>query len=139
MMNKKKLSLALVVAGVLIGECLFAQQLFTAPMGVQTYSFRRSIGSDPAKVLDTIRSMGITEIESGSGRMAPEEFRKLCDERGISIPSTGAGYDQLVNKIDSVIYRAKALGAKYVMCSWIPHTTGSFNFENAKKAVDDFN
>jgi len=25
------------------------------------------------------------------------------------------------------------------MCAWIPHTNGSFNFENAKKAVEDFN
>jgi sugar phosphate isomerase/epimerase len=83
--------------------------------------------------------MGFTEIEGGGGRMAPEEFRKLCEQRGISIPGTGVGYDQLVQKTDSVVYRAKALGARYVMVSWIPHTTGSFNFENAKKAVEDFN
>ena len=64
--------------------------------------------------------MGITEIESGSGRMTPQEFKKLCDERGISIPSTGAGYEELVNKTDSVVLKAKALGAKYVMVAWIP-------------------
>ena len=71
--------------------------------------------------------------------MSPEEFKKLCNERGISIPATGAAYEELVNSTDSVIYRAKALGAKYVMTAWIPHKTGSFNFENAKKAVEDFN
>ena len=71
--------------------------------------------------------------------MSPQEFKKLCDERGISIPGTGAGYEQLVNGTDSVIYRAKEMGAKYVMTAWIPHKTGSFNFENAKKAVEDFN
>ena len=125
----------------LLNEIASAQKsLYTAPFGVQTYSFRRSIGKEPAKVLDTIKMMGITEIEGGaSGGLTPQEFKKLCDDRGITIPSTGAGYDQLVNNTDSVVYRAKALGAKYVMCAWIPHTTGSFNFENAKKAVDDFN
>ena len=113
--------------------------LYTAAFGVQAYTFRRSFPIDVAKTLDTIKRMGFTEIEGSGGNASLEEFKKLCDERGISIPSTGAGYDQLVNKTDSVVYRAKALGAKYVMCAWIPHTTGSFNLENAKKAVGDFN
>ena len=105
-----------------ISEFASAQKpLYTAPLGVQTYTFRRSIGTDPAKVLDTIKKLGFTEIEGGGGRMHPSEFKKLCDERGINIPSTGAGYEDLVNKIDSVVWRAKMLGAKYVMCAWIPH------------------
>ena len=117
------------LVGSLFTDTAIAQKpLFTSPFGLQTYSFRRSIGKDPAKVLDTIKMMGITEIEgAASGGLTPQEFRKLCEDRGISIPSTGTSYDQLVNKTDSVVYRAKALGAKYVMCAWIPHTTGSFN------------
>lgn len=113
--------------------------LYTAPFGVQAYTFRKSFPIDIAKTLDTIKMMGFTEIEGSGGNISPQEFKKLCDERGIGIPSTGAGYEQLVNKIDSVVYRAKALGASYVMCAWIPHTKGSFNLENAKKAVVDFN
>lgn len=136
----KKSFLQLLLAVLFFVDTAVAQKpLYTAPFGIQTYTFRRSIGADPAKVLDTIKMMGFTEIEGGGGRMHPADFKKLCDERGISIPSTGASYDDLVNKIDSVIWRAKTLGAKYVMCAWIPHTTGSFNLENAKKAVTDFN
>ena len=71
--------------------------------------------------------------------MAPEEFRKMCEERGISIPATGTGYEQLVKDPQGVADRAKALGAKYVMTAWIPHKNGAFNFENAQKAVEDFN
>ena len=119
--------------------CVAQKPLFTAPLGIQTYTFRRSIGRDPAKVLDTIKMMGFTEIEGGGGRMHPADFKKLCDERGISIPSTGGGYEDLNNKIDSVIWRAKILGAKYIMCSWIPHQDGVLTFENAKKAAEDFN
>ncbi len=130
----------LMLAGSLFTDTVIAQKpLYTAPLGVQTYTFRRSIGNDPAKVLDTIKKLGFTEIEGGGGRMHPAEFKKLCDERGISIPSTGAGYEDLVNKIDSVVWRAKTLGAKYVMCAWIPHQNNVLTFENAKKAVDDFN
>jgi sugar phosphate isomerase/epimerase len=92
-----------------------------------------------AQTLDIIQKMGFTEIEGGGGNMHPAEYKKLCTERGLSIPSFGLSYDQVVNHPDSVIWRAKIFGAKYVMVSWIPHKTGSFNFENAKKAVEDFN
>src|SRR6187455_1890799 len=137
---KKSFFLLMLACSLFTDAAIAQKQLFTAPIGLQTYTFRRSIGKDPAKVLDTIKMMGITEIEGGGGGgLTLQEFKKLCDERGISIPSTGAGYDQLVNKTDSVVYQAKTLGAKYVMCAWIPHKTGSFNLENAKKAVADFN
>lgn len=138
---KNKITLfGLLAAMTLCHEIVLAQKpLFTAPLGVQTYTFRRSIGNEPAKTLDTIKMMGFTEIEGGGGRLAPAEFRKLCDARGLSIPSTGASYEQLISKIDSVVYRAKALGADYVMCAWIPHADGVLSFENAKKAVEDFN
>jgi sugar phosphate isomerase/epimerase len=113
--------------------------LYTSPLGVQAYTFRKSFPNGVAATLDTIKMMGFTEIEGGGGQLSPEEFKKLCDERGISIPSTGVGYDQLVKDPAAVAARAKALGAKYVMCAWIPHTKGAFNLENAKKAVEDFN
>jgi len=135
----KKSFLLLIITGLLYVDVSAQKPLYTAPLGVQTYTFRRSISTDPVKVLDTIKMLGFTEIEGGSGRMHPSEFKKLCDERGISIPSTGAGYEDLVNKIDSVVWRAKMLGAKYVMCAWIPHQNNELTFENAKKAVEDFN
>jgi sugar phosphate isomerase/epimerase len=136
----KKILLILLPAILILSETGLSQKpLYTAPFGVQTYTFRRSIGNDPAKTLDTIKAMGFTEIEGGGGRIAPEDFKKLCDERGISIPSTGADYGQLVRAPDSIVMRAKALGSKYVMCAWIPHENGVLTIENAKKAVEDFN
>jgi len=71
--------------------------------------------------------------------MAPEEFKKLCDARGISIPSSGAGFEQLQKSPDSVAMRAKAYGSQYVMCAWVPHQKGAFNINDAKKAVEVFN
>jgi sugar phosphate isomerase/epimerase len=135
----KKNFLLFIITVLLYVDVTAQKSFYTAPLGVQTYTFRRSIGTDPAKVLDTIKKLGFTEIEGGGGRMHPSDFKKLCDERGISIPSTGAGYEELVNKIDSVVWRAKLLGAKYVMCAWIPHQNNVLTFEDAKKAVEDFN
>ena len=139
---KKIASALLTVAILCIGTFAYAQKgtpLYKAKFGVAPYTFRKSFPNSVPATLDTIKMLGFTEIEGGGGRMSPQEFKKLCDERGISIPGTGAGYEQLVNGTDSVIYRAKEMGAKYVMTAWIPHKTGSFNFENAKKAVEDFN
>jgi sugar phosphate isomerase/epimerase len=111
--------------------------LYTAAFGVQAFTFRKSFPQGVAATLDTIKMLGFTEIEGG-GR-DPEEFKRLCDERGIRIPATGTGYEQLVKDPQAVADRAKTLGAQYVMCAWIPHKNGSFNLENAKKAVEDFN
>src|SRR5687767_11602893 len=131
--------LAFLLVGFLSQTGLAQKPLYTAPLGVQAYTFRKSFPIDVAKTLDTIKMMGFTELEGGSGKLTPEEFRKLCDERGISIPSTGASYEYLVKYPDSVVYKAKILGAKYVMCAWIPHTKGAFSLENAQQAVADFN
>lgn len=135
----KKL-IVLVSLLLLCNEIMVAQKpLYTAPLGVASFTFRRGFANDVAATLDTIKGMGFTMIEGGGGKMHPAAYKKLCDERGLTIPSFGASYDMVVNKTDSVIWRAKIFGARYVMVSWIPHTNGSFNFDNAKKAVEDFN
>lgn len=119
---------------------VFSQGLYTAKFGIQTYSFRNSFPKGVPQTLDTIKSFGITELEGNAPEgMTPQEFRKLADERGLSIPSTGCGYDELVKDPKKVAETAKILGAKYVMTAWIPHERGKFTLENAKKAVADFN
>lgn len=143
----KKLITFVIVSVVLLiqHEPVIAQEsgepLFTAELGIQTYSFRNIFPEKGVEAtLDIIQEMGFTEIEGGPpGGMDPEEFRRLCEERGITIPSTGAGYQQLVDNPEAVAARAKALGARYVMNAWIPHETGNFNIENAQQAVEDFN
>lgn len=113
--------------------------LYTAPLGVEAYTFRKSFPVDVAATLDTIRLMGFTELEGGGGRMPPEEFKKLCDARGISIPSMGVSYEFLNKYPDSLAFMARQLGATYVMCAWIPHKNNVLTYEDAAKAVNDFN
>jgi sugar phosphate isomerase/epimerase len=140
--------LTLLVAGLAIVMAGFTEALaqkkgkplYTFPLGVQAYTYRAHFPKDVAGTLDRIQSLGITEIEGGAPKgMTPEEFKKMCDARGISIPSTGASYEELVKSPEAVAKRAKTLGADYVMVAWIPHQRGNFTLENAKKAVEDFN
>jgi sugar phosphate isomerase/epimerase len=139
-MKKYSLFILLFFALPFLYETASAQKkLYTSPFGVQTYTFRNSFPHGVAETLDSIKAMGFTEIEGSAGNMPPEEFKKLCDERGLSIPSTGTGYEQLVKDPAAVAANAKALGATFVMTAWIPHARGAFNLDNAKKAVTDFN
>ncbi len=112
--------------------------LYNAPFGVQAYTFRFSFPKGIAATLDSIKAMGFTEIEGDGGKMAPEAFKQLCNERGITIPGTGADYSELEKDPAAVAAKAKALGSKFVMCAWIPHQ-GAFTLDNAKKATEVFN
>src|ERR1700743_674413 len=96
--------------------------LFTSPIGVQAYTYRDSWGKGVAPVLDTLKSLGITEVEGpGPKIVSPEEFKTLAAARGITIPSIGADYNMLKTDIYDIIGLAKTFGATYVMCAWIPH------------------
>lgn len=112
--------------------------LFKDDFGIQAYSFRNYFPKDMIGTLDRIQEMGITKIEGDGGRIPPEEFKKLCAARGISIPSTGAGFEDLVNDPMSIVDKAKKLGSKFVMCAWVPHE-GDFTLNDAEKAINVFN
>jgi sugar phosphate isomerase/epimerase len=112
--------------------------LYTSPLGIEAYTFRVGFAKDPVSTLDTIQRLGFTEMEGNSAGLPLAEFKTLCEARGIEFVSLGAGYDQLVKAPDSVARQARILGAKFVMCAWVPHK-GLFNIDDAKKAVADFN
>jgi sugar phosphate isomerase/epimerase len=131
----------LILLALTAGTTTIAQnkRLYTAPLGIESYTYRNSFPKDIAKTLDTIQQLGFTEYEGGNYDMPAAEFKKLCSDRGIKIISTGADYGELVKSPESVAHTAKSLGAKYVMCAWIPHKNSGFTLENAKNAVGVFN
>ncbi|MEY2794032.1 MAG: hypothetical protein RJA76_2024 [Bacteroidota bacterium] len=136
---KKSFFLGLLFVG-LLSLAAQAQKLYTYPIGAQAYTFRNHFPKDPIKTLDIIQGMGITELETGGVKgMTLEEFKSQCEKRGISIPSTGVNFDDLEKDLSQVIANAKILGAKYIMCAWIPHKGTDFTFEDAQKAVKAFN
>jgi sugar phosphate isomerase/epimerase len=140
-MNKYLTCVLLICVLLLTSVFLFAQRekpLYTAPLGIEAYTFRVGFSKDVISTLDTIQQMGFTEMEGNSAGMPADHFKLLCDARGINLISMGVGYEQLIKSPDSVAEQAKILGAKFVMCAWVPHAA-IFNIENAKKAVEDFN
>jgi len=119
----------------------FAQSgkpLFTHPFGVQAYTYRNSFPNSVTATLDTIQSLGITEMEGPNPKNStPEEFKKLLAERHIKMTSIGADYGLITKNPEEVVKQAKFWNVKYVMVAWIPHGK-EFTLDDAKKAVADF-
>ncbi len=114
--------------------------MFQVPLGIASYTFRNHWENGVEETLDIIQSLGFTEFEGGApAGVSPEDFKQMCAERGITIPSTGTGFEQLEKDPQAVADRAKALGASYVMCAWIPHKVGQFSKADADRAIQVFN
>lgn len=116
-----------------------ATPLFPQAPGMVSYTYRSSLQKNMAATLDTIKSLGIKDMEFSNlfGKTAAE-IRKLLDERGMFCSSFGVSYDDAVNKTDEVAQNALKLGAKFVRVAWIPHDP-PFSLNHAQKAITDFN
>jgi sugar phosphate isomerase/epimerase len=147
-MNIVNYSGRIAVAGLLLaalqGEELLAQTakpLFPQAPGMQTYTYRRGMKTNPAASLDSIKALGITDLECGvfSGKTAAES-RKMLDERGMRCSSFGGGYDALQDpeKLREIGRNAKIMGAEYIMVAWIMKKP-PFTLDDAKAAVTNFN
>ncbi|MBK0378251.1 sugar phosphate isomerase/epimerase family protein [Mucilaginibacter segetis] len=138
----KKLTVPLCLLAVLaMADCTSEKQkpLFEAPLGVQAYTYRASFPNSVSATLDTVKNLGITEMEGPNPKnISPEEFKKMLDERHITMPSIGIDYNAIVTNPDSAIHLAKTFGSDYIMVAWIPHGD-TFTIDDAKKAVTDFN
>lgn len=116
----------------------FGKTLKNTP-GMVSYTYRKSFQKDIPATLDTIKALGITNMEFSNlfGKTA-REIRSWLDERGMKCTSFGVNYPDLMSKTAEVAENAKTLGASYVRVAWIPHD-GPFTLETAKQAIEDFN
>jgi sugar phosphate isomerase/epimerase len=116
-----------------------SQSLFTAPIGVQAYTYRASFSARPEAVLDSVKALGITQMEGPNPKGVDiYKFRQMLDKRGISMPSIGVDYDMLVKEPLEAVRMAGILGSQFVMVAWLPHGK-TFTIDDAKKAVAGLN
>ena len=117
-----------------------AQSVPPATVGLQLYSFRDQFKTDVPGTLAKAKAMGFREVEvAGTYGMPPAAFRQLLTANGLKPISTGASFEELESNVPNVIATAKALGVKYVMCAWIPHSADLFTKGDADRAIDVFN
>jgi sugar phosphate isomerase/epimerase len=122
-----------------LGKAEAQKPVFPQAPGMVSYTYRNSFKNNVAATLDTIKALGISDMEFSNlfGQTAAD-LRKLLDERGMKCSSFGVGYPDLQTKLAEVGQNAKTLGAQFVRVAWVPHK-GPFTPELAKQTVDDFN
>ena len=104
-------------------------------IGLQLYSLRNQFKTDVPGTLAQIKSWGIHEIEGGGTYGLPmDEYKKLLAQNNLKMVSIGADFQKLADDPQAVLDEAKAFGAKYVMCAWIPHNGDNFTIDDMKKA-----
>lgn len=97
---------------------------FKAGLALQLYSLRQRVKKgDVEGALALTRSFGFTEVEGN----APEgttaaAFAAQLKSHGLSAMGSGVDFGALTAAtLDRAIADAHTLGAKYLMCAWIPH------------------
>jgi sugar phosphate isomerase/epimerase len=138
---KKIITLVVIILVALNAKAQSLGKYLEDKIGMVSYTYRKSFQKDVGATLDTIKFMGVTNMEFSNlfGKTAAD-LKKLLDERGMRCTSFGVGYEDLMNKTDEVGKNAKTLGASFVRVAWIPHDNAAgFTIDNAKKTVADFN
>ncbi len=119
---------------------LIAIPLSAQEVGLQLYSLRNQFKTDVTGSLDIIQSWGITKLEGGGTYgMSMEDFKKELSLRNMEVVSVGAGFEDLEKNPQKVIDNAKAFGATYVMCAWVPHDDNKWDLEETQHATEVFN
>ena len=87
-------------------------------LSFQLYSARNFLPWD--KVLSTLATLGYTQVEGFGGVYeAPETFRDLMGENGLTMPSGHFGIDAMENDFDGVIARCETLGIRSIFCPYL--------------------
>jgi sugar phosphate isomerase/epimerase len=132
--RREFLKLSIGAAGGLSAARLLASE--RRPLGVQLYTVRQEAERDLPAVLEAIRKIGYTEVETYwdiYGHPAAE-LRRMINDHGLNVPSGHFNYDGLESKIDY----AKSLGVEYVICPMLPESMW-FTLDGYKRAADRFN
>ncbi len=110
--------------------------LFAQEIGLQLYSLRNEFKVDVPRTLAKIKEWKIKLIEGGGTYGLPlDEYKKLLQNNNLEMVSYGAGFEELENNPQAVIDNAKELGAKFIMCAWVPHKEGVFTIDEINKAI----
>jgi sugar phosphate isomerase/epimerase len=111
-----------------------------APAALQLWSLREYLPKDLAGTLAKIKTMGIREVEgAGLWGHTAADLRSALDGAGLQCVSAHSDFERLRDDAPGVLAEARAVGALWVVCPWIPHKGASFTREDALGAAAVFN
>ena len=104
-------------------------------IGLELYSLREQLKTDVPGTIAKVKSWNIKELEAtGTYGLRRDLFKKLLLENNLKLVGVSADFQQLESNPMAVVDEAKALGATYVVCFWIPHKGTEFGIEDIEKA-----
>lgn len=123
----------------LVADHAAIKTVLNGPVGLQLWSLREYLPKDLPGTLAKVRAMGFREVEGAGlwGHSLPE-FRAALDKAGLRCQSTHMGLENLNGDLPAAMAQAKAIGAKHVVCPWIPHEKG-FKRDDALRTGAAFN
>ena len=109
------------------------------PVGLQLWSLREYLPKDLGGTLMKVRGMGFREVEgAGTWKHTVAELRAALDKAGLRCQSAHMGFERLRDDAAGAFAEAKAVGATWVVCPWIPHDK-AFTRDDALKTGEAFN
>jgi sugar phosphate isomerase/epimerase len=112
------------------------------PVGLQLWSLKDDMAKDVPGTLGRLRALGIRQVETAGvpSGLTVEAFRKALDEADLVCQAAHVQFGPLREDPAKAVAEAKALGARFAVCPWVPHDgKAGFNRDDATKAADVFN
>jgi len=111
------------------------------PIGLQLWSLRKQLPEDLEGTLRQVRDWGIVEVQgAGTANHTTEAFRAALDEAGLRCSSAHVGFEDLAKDFAATAAEARALGASYLVCPFIPHDRkAGLKPDDVKRAAEVFN
>jgi sugar phosphate isomerase/epimerase len=127
-----------------LGASLLPSMAFKLPvktqLGVQLYTFRDEMATDPEGTLEKIAAIGIKKIETARSNkghyygLGPEGMKKTCANLGMKLVS---GHVHLDDQWEKTMEEAVLSGQDYLICSTMP--SSGQTVDNYKKVAQAFN
>ncbi len=113
--------------------------VLNGPVGLQMWSLRDYLPKDLPGTLAKVRAMGFHDVEgAGLWKHTVAELKAALDTAGLRCQSAHMEFERLRDDMAGAFAEAKALGAGWVVCPWIPHDK-EFTRDDALKAAEAFN
>ncbi len=145
-MHSRRQFVSVVAAGfgaALVPDWVLAQDgiktSLNGPVGLQLWSLREYLPKDLSGTLAKVRALGFRDVEgAGLWKHSAADLRAAMNANGLRCRSAHVPYERLRDDSPGAFAEAKALGAEWVVCPWIPHDK-AFTREDALSSAKAFN
>lgn len=91
------------------------------PIAVQMYTLRNEVAADYAGTLGAVAQLGYRAVELVTlGAFSAANLRAELDTQGLQVAGMHVGLDRLEHDLDAALADVRTLGARYVVCPWLP-------------------